>query len=169
MPIPLVGKFFHSRHDTEVFFPQDAPHTLYFEENADLYLGQSPESWSWRVPGDTVLTVVTFEGPSIIHFDLKTPLGRLRLIKTVTPVEPFRVHCIDEWYSEKNVPLWYVKLVAKIAAGALLQDKDVWENKTFNTKPLLVRGDGPFPHYRRWFRQFYSEHSEDLAKKYDDW
>lgn len=36
------------------------------------------------------LTRVTFEGPSIVHFDIDSPLGHMHLIKTLLPVEPFR-------------------------------------------------------------------------------
>jgi 3-ketosteroid 9alpha-monooxygenase subunit A len=33
-------------------------------------------------------------------------------------------------------------------------DLPVWENKRCWDKPLLVRGDGPIPTYRRWYAQF---------------
>jgi len=37
-----------------------------------------------------ITTKVTFEGPSIMHFRLDTPLGSMRQIKTLLPVEAFR-------------------------------------------------------------------------------
>lgn len=38
----------------------------------------------------------------------------------------------------------------------LEQDIPIWENKIFQTYPLLCDGDGPILQYRRWARQFYS-------------
>ncbi len=39
------------------------------------------------------------------------------------------------------------------------QDFDVWSTKAFHRKPLVVRGDGPMLLNRRWYSQFYTEHS----------
>ena len=39
----------------------------------------------------------------------------------------------------------------------MAEDIPIWENKQYLDKPLLCDGDGPFPVYRRWMRQFFSE------------
>jgi hypothetical protein len=39
----------------------------------------------------------------------------------------------------------------------MAEDIPIWENKQYFDKPLLCDGDGPFPVYRRWMRQFFSE------------
>jgi nitrite reductase/ring-hydroxylating ferredoxin subunit len=36
-------------------------------------------------------------------------------------------------------------------------DFRIWENKKYVERPLLAKGDGPIPIYRRWCRQFYPE------------
>ena len=37
------------------------------------------------------------------------------------------------------------------------QDIVIWEHKKYFEKPLLCDGDGAFPVYRRWMRQFFAE------------
>ena len=54
---------------------------------------------------------------------------------------------------------------AFLGANALEQDREVWENKIFRLKPLLVSGDGPFPAFIRWYQQFYSENSKDVGRQ----
>ncbi|KAI9011702.1 hypothetical protein DFJ74DRAFT_307077 [Hyaloraphidium curvatum] len=108
--------------------------------------------------------VSTFVGPSIMLFEVFGPMGTVRSIKTLLPVEPFKQQTYDIWWADKTVPRWYGSLVAYIAAGALEQDRQVWANKSYVPQPMLVKGDGPFMAHRRWYGQFYSEHSRDVAQ-----
>jgi phenylpropionate dioxygenase-like ring-hydroxylating dioxygenase large terminal subunit len=39
------------------------------------------------------------------------------------------------------------------------QDRPIWENKAYWERPALCDGDGPLGLYRKWTRQFFSEHS----------
>jgi 3-ketosteroid 9alpha-monooxygenase subunit A len=39
----------------------------------------------------------------------------------------------------------------------MAQDIVIWENKKYFDKPLLCDGDGAFPVYRRWMRQFFAD------------
>jgi len=39
----------------------------------------------------------------------------------------------------------------------MAQDIVIWENKKYFEKPLLCDGDGAFPVYRRWMRQFFAD------------
>ncbi len=39
----------------------------------------------------------------------------------------------------------------------LAKDFEIWENKIYAHPPLLAKGDGPIPQYRKWARQFYRE------------
>lgn len=45
---------------------------------------------------------------------------------------------------------------------AYQQDIPIWENKVFRAKPLVCDGDGPIPTWRKWCRQFYSQHDEQM-------
>ena len=45
----------------------------------------------------------------------------------------------------------------------MAQDIPIWENKAFWERPILAEGDEGFHTYRKWYRQFFSEHSWDAA------
>ena len=111
---------------------------------------------------------VIFEGPSVMHFSLRLGiLGELRQVKTILPVEPFKQQVEVRWFAERGMPLLLAHLMAWIGKNALLQDKQVWENKLYHKKPMLVCGDGPFPAFMRWYGQFYSESSEQAGANTD--
>eukprot|EP00434_Breviolum_minutum_P028291 symbB.v1.2.025028.t1/scaffold2408.1/size79997/2 len=111
---------------------------------------------------ESIETNVTFEGPTIVHFRIKTPLGVLRQVKTILPIEPFKQYVEARWYAEKTVPRIIACALACIGGRALEQDREVWENKVYHKKPVLVAGDGAFLEFMRWYDQFYSEKSTAL-------
>ena len=43
------------------------------------------------------------------------------------------------------------------------QDLDIWANKSFNARPMLVPEDGPITLFRKWCKQFYTSHEETAA------
>ncbi len=47
----------------------------------------------------------------------------------------------------------------------------VWNNKMYRAKPLLVKEDALIGKHRRWYTQFYSEHSPRYPLRADpaDW
>jgi phenylpropionate dioxygenase-like ring-hydroxylating dioxygenase large terminal subunit len=47
----------------------------------------------------------------------------------------------------------------------LEQDKPIWENKRYTSKPMLCDSDGPIAEYRRWTRQFYSNSEENAPNQ----
>jgi nitrite reductase/ring-hydroxylating ferredoxin subunit len=92
------------------------------------------------------------------HFVLSTPADgeriELRVALSVGPATGARNRSLPR-------PLW-----AAIARGLgvlafrefcadVRQDFAIWENKAYVERPLLAKGDGPIPIYRRWCRQFY--------------
>eukprot|EP01065_Artemidia_motanka_P004409 TRINITY_DN1209_c0_g1_i1.p1 TRINITY_DN1209_c0_g1~~TRINITY_DN1209_c0_g1_i1.p1 ORF type:complete len:680 (+),score=210.73 TRINITY_DN1209_c0_g1_i1:84-2042(+) len=169
MPIPGVGKLFTGRHAAHGLYPpdrsDDEKHCVMFEEEMQevMFLDR------WRVPGvsgNTGGARVIFEGPGIVHFELQAIpgfLGRLRMIKTMLPIEPFKLHVETRWFAEWAPP-HVVNFLANIAVGGLEQDREVWETKIFRREPRLTDGDGPYRPYRSWWNSFYSEHSEDMDK-----
>eukprot|EP00966_Prymnesium_polylepis_P279994 6469079-Prymnesium_polylepis.1 len=122
-----------------------------------------------QVSARSVATGVTFEGPAVVHFHITTPLGNVRHIKTLLPVEPFKLFVESRWYAERRMPRLLAWALASIGAQALLQDNDVWQNKLYKSKPLWVSGDGPFPAFIRWWMQFYSESSGELGRYTLEW
>ena len=63
------------------------------------------------------------------------------------------------------------RLYVKISLCVFLQverDVMVWNNKRYNSKPLLVKEDHLILKHRRWYSQFYSENSPRLTFQKDD-
>ena len=61
---------------------------------------------------------------------------------------------------KKNLfPPW-TWLLKKLVVGDIirtfLEDRPIWENKKYLTKPILCDGDGPIIKIRRWHSQFYN-------------
>eukprot|EP00947_MAST-08B_sp_MAST-8B-sp1_P005737 g5737.t1 len=168
LPMPVLEKFIFGRHRLKARYFEDADpdpanhHVCFFEEiMEDLYVfNRLPLP---RVFLRGITTRVTFEGPGIIHFSVQTPLGEMRMIKTQLPSEPFHQMVEARWYAEHSVPRFVVKAMAYLARNALDQDRQVWANKTYHEKPMLVGGDGPFPKYKRWWSQHYSENSDKMT------
>lgn len=123
----------------------------------------------YRVPivsGNTGGANVVFEGPGIVHFEIQAIpsfLGRMRMVKTQTPIEPFKQKVETRWFAE-YAPPHVVNLMANIAVGGLEQDRGVWATKIYRREPRLVDGDGPMRSYREWWNAFYSESSDDMDK-----
>ena len=44
----------------------------------------------------------------------------------------------------------------------------MWNHKTYISRPLLVSEDRAIVRHRRWYQQFYSEHSPQLLKLHQD-
>ena len=59
---------------------------------------------------------------------------------------------ILNWLQMKLIQFQNVKLVLR----NFHEDKAIWENKLYRSKPVLCDGDGPIMVYRRWAQQFYS-------------
>jgi hypothetical protein len=107
---------------------------------------------------------VDFEGPAIIHFDIVTPIGSIHLVKTLLPVDQFKIFIEDTWFRKPTMPWWVAYFIAWTAEGAVFQDKPIWENKIHLSKPHLVKGDGPFTQHKSWWMQFYSDNSHKWAQ-----
>lgn len=120
------------------------------------------------IPGSDAHAQITFVGPaSCVYFRFETPIGSITLFHMHTPVLPTRQKVTFRWYADRSMPealVWYVvgNWIAQWRA-----DIDIWENKVYRPTPLLVRGDGPLPRMRKWFRQFYSEGSEAAGADLD--
>jgi len=52
----------------------------------------------------------------------------------------------------------------EIVVGQLRQDIPIWEHRIYRERPILTGADGPIREYRRWFRQFYSEWSNERTE-----
>jgi hypothetical protein len=92
LPLPILCHFFNGIYETNMFFDDNRPHVEMFRNTTTVsFLNRFPLKFT------TTLTEVTFEGPAIIHFEVFTDLGRVRLLKTLFPAEDFRLYAEDRW------------------------------------------------------------------------
>lgn len=140
--------------------------TLFREKTMGMYLFGKKR---WPLPfsesiASMIDTIVTFEGPTMMHFRLVTPLGTIRQVKTILPIEPFKQQVEMYWYAERSVPRIIAYLLSLIGKFAVEQDREVWENKLYWKNPVVVEGDGPFMDFFEWYNQFYSENSAKIRR-----
>ncbi|MDP2435051.1 MAG: Rieske 2Fe-2S domain-containing protein [archaeon] len=157
-PFPLfpLSLFLNLDHTIQLDWPTGRPdgsHLCLFRESATVqFRGLFPVAPTQR-------TDILFDGPSIMHFMMHTPLGRFHVMKTALPVAPFVLLTEDRWWADHHMPRWLGWLLARIGSNALEQDRTVWEHKIYRAKPMLVKGERSFTLHRQWYRQFYSPSS----------
>lgn len=71
-------------------------------------------------------------------------------------------------YAAWTVPTILAKIYTYGEASQVDRDVMVWNNKRYNSKPLLVKEDELIGKHRRWYSQFYSENSPTYSSHVDD-
>eukprot|EP01135_Chromosphaera_perkinsii_P003022 Nk52_evm4s233 gene=Nk52_evmTU4s233 len=157
-PVPILKHFIKVKHHVIWDRDEEKKHVAFFTDTACLsFRGK-------EIPETQAFARITFDGPGgVVYFRFFTPIGRILLIKTFLPVEPLRQKVQDVWFAEPGMPKILVEYVVKNFLIAFDDDIDIWERKTWASKPLLVKGDGPMMRQRRWFEQFYSPSSRAAA------
>jgi cholesterol 7-dehydrogenase len=107
-------------------------------------------------------------GPGVVHLCMRTPLGPVWIIENVTPHAPLLQKTTIAVYAPWTVPRFVAKLLLHSFVAMFERDVPVWSNKTFVSKPMVVKEDGNILEYRRWFSQFYSK-DRTRAKPNLDW
>lgn len=97
-------------------------------------------------------------GPGYVELMIDTSLGPMCILQTVTPVEPLLQKVIQLIYSPPLIGP-YATLVFLGECLMFERDVAIWNHKKFTKEPLLVKEDRRILAYRRWYAQFYSEHS----------
>ncbi|KAF6198654.1 hypothetical protein GE061_008406 [Apolygus lucorum] len=109
-------------------------------------------------------------GPGYVEMKFTCPLGQMFVTQTVTPVEPMVQKVVHRVYAPLPLALYGTFI---IIGESIMVERDImiWNNKTYLDKPLLVKEDKTLAKYRRWFSQFYTEHSPTYAqaKKSLEW
>ncbi|GAB2713025.1 hypothetical protein GCM10027089_41210 [Nocardia thraciensis] len=116
--------------------------------------------------------VVTMHGLGFMTARVKTIRSdtRVRFWILPTPVDPVHIELRLGAHVERVVgyrpPRIIGNLLDRIALLLFHQDvaRDfpIWQNKTYMTKPALVKGDGPIMRFRRWANAFYCENPTTL-------
>ena len=129
------------------------PHVATFRDAAHLtLLGRA-------LPRSGARATITVFGPGSINiFRFEIPgAGEIVMFHTHTPVEPLLQRVYFRWYAPRRMPRLLVSYVVGSWIAQWAQDLEVWENKRYEDRPCVVRGDGPVHRLRQWYRQFYEE------------
>lgn len=102
-------------------------------------------------------------GPGVVFLALNHSfLGRGVIMHCVTPVEPLLQLVTHIMFYQANIPPVVPKFILKAECIQFERDVMIWNNKTYISKPILVKEDSAIQKHRRWFSQFYSENSPRL-------
>lgn len=128
-----------------------------------ISLTQSILLFGKTLPFTSILADINQVGPGIVQLTLHTSFGKIYIMESVTPVAPMLQHVEHVVFAPKNIlyrPL--AKVILQGFSGQFIRDMNVWHNKMYQHKPVLVKGDGPIAQFRRWYSQFYSENSHKV-------
>lgn len=149
--LPIPGLTVDHRPDWQV--DEDRPHIACFRDAACLRFRGKRLEWT------AADAEITFFGPGgVVWFRFDVPgKGRILLFQTHTPLEPLRQHVRFRWYAERTMSRLLVHWVVGNWISQWWADVDVWENKVFRPRPVLVPVDGPVHRMRRWLAQFHRD------------
>lgn len=111
-------------------------------------------------------------GPTVVGLKFKLLFGTGIWIQTVVPEEPLVQRMVNYVYADWWIPTFIVTSLLRGMGTQVERDVCVWSNKTYVSRPLLVKEDHLILAHRRWYSQFYSEHSPKLEFKKEndlDW
>ncbi|XP_024883815.1 cholesterol 7-desaturase-like [Temnothorax curvispinosus] len=97
-------------------------------------------------------------GPSYVELMIDTSFGPMCILQTVTPIEPLLQRVTHQIFSPPLLAP-YANLVFLGECVMFQRDIMIWNYKKYERQPILVREDRAILAYRRWYSQFYSDHS----------
>jgi len=103
-------------------------------------------------------------GPSLVHLNFNGCWGRGVMFQYILPIEPMLQKVVHVFYTNKK----WIEPLAKISlwgeANMLERDIAIWGMKKYEDKPIIIKEDSLIAKHRRWYSQFYSEHSKSYAE-----
>jgi len=125
-----------------------APHLADIMVKEGIVLGRLVD-----LPGE-VDVKITQCGPSQVFIDLATPVGRVLVVETVTPVAPRLQRVLHAAYAAPAVPRAFAKAILYSVMVQYEKDVPVWNNKVYAPRPQLAKHDPSVGAYRRWAKRF---------------
>jgi len=116
------------------------------------------------IPYTKVHATVKQVGPGTVFLKLESAIGKLLMAQSVTPIAVMKQHVIHTIYAEKWVPNFFAKIVFNSFLTQFDRDSPIWNNKTYQARPILVKEDGNINQFRRWYSKFYSN-PENIKKE----
>jgi len=133
------------------------------EHIAFLELDHWLQFFGKTVPYTKVHATVKQVGPGSVFLKLDSAVGKLLMAQSVTPIAVMKQQVIHTIYAEKWVPNFFARIVFYAFITQFDRDGPIWNNKTYQVRPLLVKEDGNINQFRRWYTKFYS--SPENVKK----
>jgi hypothetical protein len=102
-------------------------------------------------------------GPGQTVQYLKTYFDTI-MVGAITPIDNQRVHlrfCFSQPETDSEDEQAMARGQIDATVFQVNQDIPIWENKRYQSDPILCDGDGPINKYRKWFRQFYDESQDE--------
>lgn len=158
LTIPFANHFVYVRHTTNIEFGEgENSHIAEFSDIADLIRKKD----NTKIEKAGGRATVTYFGPGFLVFKFYTKIGSALLIKTFTPIGELKVRMDDYVYAPKGTCFLALKYILSEAKAQFIDDIEIWENKNFAKKPVLVKNDGPIMKMRAWYSQFYSNQKKE--------
>lgn len=108
-------------------------------------------------------------GPGLVYLHIFLPIfGEALLIQTVTPLEPLLQEVQHTVVAVPGMPRILAKFALWAESVQFERDLMVWNHKTYEAKPMLMKEDHLVGKHRRWYSQFYSENSPRFQFKKKD-
>uniref|UniRef100_A0A9J8BHR3 cholesterol 7-desaturase n=1 Tax=Cyprinus carpio carpio TaxID=630221 RepID=A0A9J8BHR3_CYPCA len=107
-------------------------------------------------------------GPGVVFLLFEHSfLGQGVIMHCVTPVEPL-LQCVSHTiFYQSTIPPLVPKFILRAECIQFEQDVMIWNNKTYISKPMLVKEDSTIQKHRHWFSQFYSKNRPRLCYQHD--
>ena len=142
---------FGVRHEPDWYVDADVPHKAYFSDKACLkFRGRA-------MPKSGAQARITLFGPGgTVWFRFSLPdLGDILLFQTHLPKRDLCQEVRFRWYADPKIPRLLVWYVVGHWISQWKADVEIWENKVFRERPVLIDLDGPVHRMRKWYAQFY--------------
>jgi len=137
------------------------------EHIARIKLTQCLLFFGKEIPFTHVTAHIRQIGPGLVFLDLNTSMAHIVVVETVTPMKPLFQKVSHVVFGKKG---FFHRLHAKIVLGTFShqfnRDVVIWNNKTYITKPIIVKNDGNILGFRRWYSRFYPD--AELLQKYQE-
>jgi len=131
------------------------------EHTANIKLTQGLLFCGKIIPFTSVRSEITQIGPGVVYLTIFSPFGVFYVCEHVTPLQPLYQKINHVIFGPKGL---FHGIVAKIILAAFSEqfarDVVIWNNKTYVSKPIIVKGDGNISGFRRWYSKFYRDMTE---------
>lgn len=135
----------------------DSPHMSHIALTNQIKL------FSWTLFGLTFK--VRQIGPAYVElrFHSQTAFGEISgaFLQFVTPLAPLKTAIVHHLYTNSSLLAFLFSKFALYGEAKMLErDIQIWNRKAFLSKPYFAKSERSLVQYRRWYAQFYSEHSK---------